>query len=164
MKIMQSLFFFDLCKEEKITINNPVRDLLSSNCAIKLNPQENIKPLKPAINKLSNHMDGVVSAAIAEHFFIQEENNIQKAVSKACTNLGKECDEIIFEYMQKKGLSLKDLQENMIMYEFPCGFDGRVTEIQKCCYKGDIVFSVFQKIDSTPYSVSSKMVIKKGNW
>ena len=90
---------------------------------------------------------------------------MQKAVSKMCTNTRNEADRIILEFMQKKGLTLDDLQGNVVMQNVPCtDLEINTTQLNYW-YKGELILSVKQKFDITqPMIVRAEMTIEKGEW
>ena len=90
---------------------------------------------------------------------------IQNKVTEVCKNTMKEADRILLEYMQKKGLTLDDLQGNVVMQNVPCtDLEINTTQLNYW-YKGELILSVKQKFDITqPLIARSEMIIAKGEW
>ena len=91
--------------------------------------------------------------------------NIQNAVSKVCSNTQKEADRIILEFMQKKGLTLDDLQGNVVMQNVPCtGLEINTTQLNYW-YKGELILSAKLKWDiKQPTIARGELTITKGDW
>lgn len=77
-----------------------------------------------------------------------------------------EVDKVLLEYMEKKGLTIDDLQGNVVMREE--GNTGlyepnehRITY----WYRGDLIFSITNKFDMTqPLATTVTVIVEKGNW
>ena len=91
--------------------------------------------------------------------------DIQKEMSNVLHSQTKEADRIILEFMQKKGLTLDDLQGNVVMQNVPCtDLEINTTQLNYW-YKGELILSVKQKFDITqPMIVRAEMTIEKGEW
>ena len=91
--------------------------------------------------------------------------DIQKEISNILHSQTKEADRIILEFMQKKGLTLDDLQGNVVMQNVPCtDLEINTTQLNYW-YKGELILSVKQKFDITqPMIVRAEMTIEKGEW
>ena len=85
--------------------------------------------------------------------------DIQKEISNVLHSQTKEADRIILEFMQKKGLTLDDLQGNVVMQQEPNDpWDTLVTNKITYWYKGELILSVKQKFDITqPMIVRAEM-------
>lgn len=77
-----------------------------------------------------------------------------------------EVDKVLLEYMEKKCLTIDDLQGNVVkreeentgLYE-PNGH--RITY----WYRGDLIFSITDKIDMTqPLATTVSVIVEKGDW
>ena len=92
--------------------------------------------------------------------------DIQKEISNVLHSQTKEADRIILEFMQKKGLTLDDLQGNVVMQQEPNDpWDTLVTNKITYWYKGELILSVKQKFDITlPLIARCEMIIEKGGW
>ena len=90
---------------------------------------------------------------------------IQNEVTEVCKNTMKEADRILLEYMQKKGLTLDDLQGNVVMQNVPCtDLEINTTQLNYW-YKGELILSVKQKFDITqPMIARAEMTFEKGEW
>lgn len=91
--------------------------------------------------------------------------DIQKEISNVLHSQTKEADRIILEFMQKKGLTLDDLQGNVVMQNVPCtDLEINTTQLNYW-YKGELILSVKQKFDITqPMIARAEMTIEKGEW
>ena len=83
-----------------------------------------------------------------------------------CKQSVKEADRLILEYMQKRNLTIEDLQENVFMQQEPNdAWDETVTLKRTYWYKGELIFCIKQKYDiKQPLIARAEMVIEKGNW
>lgn len=92
-------------------------------------------------------------------------NDIQEKLSAVIQNTVKLADKILLEYMQKKGLTIDDLQGNVAMQNYPCGINGDDTVTLAYWYKGELILKVKKKIDITqPLVTRYVMSIEKGDW
>ena len=74
-------------------------------------------------------------------------------------------DRIILEYMNKKGLTIEDLQGNVAMQNIPSETGEPNVSTLTYWYKGELILSASQKIDlKSPFLARSELIIKKGNW
>ena len=91
--------------------------------------------------------------------------DIQKEISNVLHSQTKKVDRIILEFMQKKGLTLDDLQGNVVMQNVPCtDLEINTTQLNYW-YKGELILSVKQKFDITqPLIARCEMIIEKGEW
>lgn len=93
------------------------------------------------------------------------ENEIQTKVAEACKKSTKEADKLLLEYMQKRNLTIEDLQGNVLMEQFPFDYDGKNNSKTEYSYKGELIMTVEQKFDmASPLVARCELVIKKGNW
>ena len=66
--------------------------------------------------------------------------------------------------MQKKGLTIDDLQGNVAMQNYPYGMNGDDTVTLAYWYKDELILKVKQKIDITqPLVTRCVMSIEKGD-
>ena len=92
-------------------------------------------------------------------------NELQEKLSKVSQNTVKLADKILLEYMQKKGLTIEDLQGNVVMQNYPYGMNGDDTATLTYWYEGELILKVKQKIDITqPLVTGCVMSIEKGDW
>ena len=91
--------------------------------------------------------------------------DIQKEMSNVLHSQTKEADRIILEFMQKKGLTLDDLQGNVVMQNVPCtDLEINTTQLNYW-YKGELILSAKQKFDITqPTIARCELTITKGEW
>ena len=93
------------------------------------------------------------------------EDEIQTKVAEACKTSTKEADKLLLEYMQKRNLTIEDLQGNVLMEQFPFDYDGKNNGKTEYSYKGELIMTVEQKFDmESPLVARCELVIKKGNW
>ena len=77
-----------------------------------------------------------------------------------------EVDKILLEYMKKKGLTIDDLQGNVVKREegnaeFYEPYEHRITYR----YRGDLIFSIIDKFDMTqPLATTVTVIVEKGDW
>ena len=90
---------------------------------------------------------------------------MQLKLAEAHKNITKLADKLILEYMQKKGLTIEDLQGNVFMQNYPYGLNGDNNVTLAYWYKDELILSVKQKFDLTqPTITRCEMVIEKGKW
>ena len=93
------------------------------------------------------------------------ENEIQTKVAEACKTSTKEADKLLLEYMQKRNLTIEDLQEHIMMKEerdFSITTDIKITSYW---YKCELILSVIQTFDfKSPSVARCELRIKKGDW
>lgn len=91
---------------------------------------------------------------------------INKKISNVCKQSVKEADRLILEYMQKRNLTLEDLQGNVFMQqEQNDAWDESVTLKRTYWYKGELIFCIKQRYNITQLLIAkAEMVIEKGNW
>ena len=96
---------------------------------------------------------------------VYEEKKIYEVMEKQLNKQQKEADRIILEYMNKKGLTLEDLQGNVVMQNIPSVTGELNASTLTYWYKGELILSASQKIDlKSPFLARAELVIKKGNW
>ena len=92
-------------------------------------------------------------------------NEIQTKVAEACITSTKEADRLLLEYMQKRNLTIEDLQGHIIMrqeQDFNIMSDIKMTSYW---YKSELILSVVQKFDfESPSVARCELQIKKGDW
>lgn len=77
-----------------------------------------------------------------------------------------EADKVLLEYMEKKGLSIDDLQGNVVKREEENTWlyesnEHRITY----WYRGDLIFSITNKFDMTqPLATTVTVIVEKGDW
>ena len=92
-------------------------------------------------------------------------NEIQNAVFRILENQVKEADNLLFEYMKKKGLSFSDLDENVAIQNLPFGVEENDGAVLRYWYKDELILSMKQRIYQTgALEVKAEMVIEKGDW
>ena len=92
-------------------------------------------------------------------------NELQNALSEASKNSVKYADKLLLEYMAKKGLTIEDLQGNIVMQHYPMGTKDEDCDWLVYWYKNELILKVKQKFDLTqPLIARCEMVIEKGNW
>lgn len=93
------------------------------------------------------------------------ENEIQTKVAEACKTSTKEADKLLLEYMQKRNLTIEDLQGHIMMKEeqdFSIATDIKITSYW---YKCELILSVIQTFDfKSPSVARCELQIKKGDW
>lgn len=93
------------------------------------------------------------------------ENEIQSKVAEACKTSTKEADRLLLEYMQKRNLTIEDLQEHIMMKEERDFNDMPELKITSYWYKCELILSVIQRFDfESPFVARCELHIKKGNW
>lgn len=93
------------------------------------------------------------------------QNGIQTKVAEACINSTKEADRLLLEYMQKRKLTIEDLQEHIMMREERDFNDIPELKITSYWYKCELILSVIQRFDfESPFVARCELQIKKGNW
>lgn len=92
--------------------------------------------------------------------------NIQDKVADVVKQTMKEADLLILEYMQKRNLTIEDLQGNVaVQQEQQDSWEVGVSLTRTYWYKGELILSVKQKFDvRQPLCARGEMVIKKGDW
>lgn len=94
-----------------------------------------------------------------------EMNELQEKLSEVSQNTVKLADKILLEYMQKKGLTIDDLQGNVAMQHYPFGTKDEDCDTLAYWYKGELILKIKQKIDITqPLVTRCVMSIEKGDW
>lgn len=94
-----------------------------------------------------------------------KEKKVYEVMEKQLNKQKNEADRIILEYMNKKGLTLEDLQGNVVMQNIPSETGELNASTLTYWYKGELILSVSQKIDlKSPFLVRTELIIKKGNW
>lgn len=92
-------------------------------------------------------------------------NDLQNKLAEATKNTVKYADKLLLEYMQKKGLTIDDLQGNVVMQHYPFGTKDEECDTLAYWYKGELILKVKQKFDITqPLVTRCEMVIEKGEW
>ena len=90
---------------------------------------------------------------------------MQLKLAEAHNNIAKLADKLILEYMQKKGLTIEDLQVNVLMQNYPYGLNGDKSGTLAYWYKDELILSVKHKFDlKQPTIARCEMVIEKGIW
>ena len=93
------------------------------------------------------------------------ENKIQTKIAEACKTITKEADKLFLEYMQKRNLTIENLQDNVLVEQFPFNYDGKNNSKTEYSYKGELIMTVERKSDmESPFVARCEVVIKKGNW
>ena len=96
---------------------------------------------------------------------VYKEKNVYEVMEKQLNKQKNEADRIILEYMNKKGLTLEDLQGNVVMQNIPSETGELNASTLTYWYKGELILSASQKIDlKSPFIARSELIIKKGNW
>lgn len=96
---------------------------------------------------------------------VYEEKKVYEVMEKQLNKQQKEADRIILEYMNKKGLTLEDLQGNVVMKNIPSVTGEPNASTLTYWYKGELILSASQKIDlKSPFLARVELIIKKGNW
>ena len=89
---------------------------------------------------------------------------IENALREISQNTTKEADKIIIEYMRKRGLTLNDLQGNVVMQNVPLqGLEINTTQLNYW-YKGELILSVKTEFNYKELAVTCNYTIKKGDW
>lgn len=91
------------------------------------------------------------------------DNYIHDKIAAVYKSGMSEVDKILLEYMEKKGLTIDDLQGNV---------EKREEEIYEpykhriaYWYQGDFIFSITDKFDATqPLAITVTVIVKKGDW
>lgn len=91
---------------------------------------------------------------------------VYEVMEKQLNKQKKEADRIILEYMNKKGLTLEDLQGNVLMQQEPNDAGDVLGTLKRSYwYKGELIFSIKQRVDITqPLIARAEIIIEKGNW
>ena len=93
------------------------------------------------------------------------EKKVYEVMAKQLNKQKNEADRIILEYMNKKGLTIEDLQGNVAMQNIPSETGEPNVSTLTYWYKGELILSASQKIDlKSPFLARSELIIKKGNW
>ena len=93
------------------------------------------------------------------------ENEIQTKIAEACKNITKEADRLLLEYMQKRNLTIEDLQGHIMMKEERDFNDMPEIKITSYWYKSGLILSVIHKFDfESPFVARCDLQIKKGDW
>lgn len=93
------------------------------------------------------------------------ENELQTKIAEACINSTKEADRLLLEYMQKRKLTLEDLQEHILMREERDFNDMPEIKITSYWYKCELILSVIQRFDfKSPFVARCELQIKRGDW
>lgn len=77
-----------------------------------------------------------------------------------------EVDKILLEYMEKKGLTIDDLQGNVVKREEENSelyepYEHKITYL----YRGDLIFSITNKFGATqPLAATVTVIVEKGDW
>jgi len=89
---------------------------------------------------------------------------LENALREISQNTTKEADRIILEYMRKRGLTLDDLQGNVIMQNVPLqDLEINTTQLNYW-YKGELILSAIIKFNYEDYAATCEYTIKKGDW
>ena len=72
-------------------------------------------------------------------------NEIQTKVTEACKTNAKEVDKLLLEYMQKRNLTIEDLQDNFLIEQFPFDYDGKNNSKIEYNYKGELIMTIEKK-------------------
>ena len=90
---------------------------------------------------------------------------IHDKLSKACQNCAKEADNLLLEYMKKKGLTIADLDGNIAVQNLPFGVEEDDCAVRRYWYKGELILSMKQRIyQVSQLETKAEMVIEKGDW
>ena len=91
---------------------------------------------------------------------------IQDKLADITKQTVKEADLLILGYMQKRNLTIEDLQGNVVMQqEQQDPWEVGVSLKRTYWYKGELILSVKQKWDvRQPLCTRGEMVIEKGDW
>ena len=89
---------------------------------------------------------------------------IENALKEISQNTTKEADRIIIEYMRKRGLTLNDLQGNVVMQNVPLqDLEINTTQLNYW-YKDELILSVKTEFNYKELAVTCNYTIKKGDW
>ena len=89
--------------------------------------------------------------------------NIREAVSLLAEQTVSQTDKLLLEYMEKRNITLEELNGNLVMQRVPC--DEICASKVSYCYKGELIFSLTSKsIISSQFASKEEFTIKKGNW
>ena len=88
----------------------------------------------------------------------------ENALREISQNTIKEADKIIIEYMRKRGLTLNDLQGNIVMQNVPFQDLEINTTKLNYWYKDELILSVKTELNYKELAVTCNYTIKKGDW
>ena len=89
--------------------------------------------------------------------------NIREAVSLLADQTISQTDRLLLEYMEKRNITLEELNKNLIMQRVPC--DEILATKVSYGYKGELIFSLTSKsILSSQFASKEEFIIEKGNW
>ena len=89
--------------------------------------------------------------------------NIREAVSLLAEQTVSQTDKLLLEYMEKRNITLEELDENLVMQRVPC--DKICASKVSYWYKGELIFSLTSKSCITSqFASKEEFFIEKGNW
>ena len=89
--------------------------------------------------------------------------NIREAVSLLAEQTVLQTDKLLLEYMKKHNITLKELNENLVMQRVPCN-EILATKVSYW-YKGELIFSLTSKTWLTSqFASKEEFIVEKGNW
>ena len=89
--------------------------------------------------------------------------NIREAVSLLAEQTVSQTDKLLLEYMEKRNITLEELNGNLVMQRVPC--DEILATKVSYWYKGELIFSLTSKSCITSqFASKEEFIIKKGNW
>lgn len=89
--------------------------------------------------------------------------NIKEAVSLLAEQTVSQTDKLLLEYMNKRNITLEELNGNLIMQRVPC--DEICASKVSYWYKGELIFSLTSKsYISSQFASKEEFIIEKGNW
>ena len=89
--------------------------------------------------------------------------NIREAVSLLATQTVSQTDKLLLEYMEKRNITLEELNGNLVMQRVPC--DEICATKVSYWYKGELIFSLTSKTCITSqFASKEEFTIEKGNW
>lgn len=89
--------------------------------------------------------------------------NIREAVSLLAEQTVSQTDKLLLEYMEKRNITLEELNGNLVMQRVPC--DEILASKVSYGYKGELIFSLMSKTSLTSqFASKEEFIIEKGNW
>lgn len=89
--------------------------------------------------------------------------NIKEAVSLLAEQTVSQTDKLLLEYMEKRNITLEELNGNLVMQRVPC--DEILATKVGYWYKGELIFSLTSKSCITSqFASKEEFFIEKGNW
>ena len=89
--------------------------------------------------------------------------NIREAVSLLAEQTVSQTDKLLLEYMEKRNITLEELNGNLVMQRVPC--DEICATKVSYWFKGELIFSLTSKsFLSSQFASKEEFTIKKGNW